>query len=50
MKRPPKKWFRRCVRQVKAEGEAIDPKKICGAVWARKTAKEKKRTVKREEK
>lgn len=50
MKRPPKTWFRRCIRQVTKKGGAIDPEKVCGKVWSRKTDKEKRRTVKREEK
>jgi len=50
MKRPPKKWFRRCVRQVKEKGGAIDPKKVCGNVWSRKSEKEKRKTVRKEEK
>ena len=50
MKRPPKTWFNRCVRQVKAKGEVIDPKAVCGKVWAHKSTKEKRKTIRKEEK
>jgi hypothetical protein len=47
--RPPKSWFDRCVSEVQAHGGAVDPAKVCGAVWARKSASEKRAIVALEE-
>lgn len=48
--RPPKSWFRRCKKQVEEKGGAIDSDKVCGKVWSRKSDKEKRRTIRKEEK
>lgn len=39
--RPTKKWWGRCVAGVSEKGGAIDPSRVCGAVWARKGPKER---------
>lgn len=40
--RPPKSWWDRCMRGVRASGGAADPRAVCGAVWSRKTPAEKR--------
>jgi len=42
-RRPPKAWFRRCVRGVERSGGAYDPQAVCGAQWQRKSEAEKRR-------
>lgn len=50
-KRPPKKWFRSCVRGVKKSGSAYDPESVCGSVWYHKLdIKQKKEIIRRSEK
>lgn len=44
-KRPPKKWWKRCVAGVESKGGAIDPAKICGALWFRKMSKADKKII-----
>lgn len=46
--RPPKQWFKRCERGVASKGGAIDPGAVCGAVWQRKTKKQKTSLVRAE--
>lgn len=46
-KRPPKKWFRDCVREVSASGSAIDPQSVCGATWYRKMGPKQRKAAKR---
>ncbi len=41
-KRPPKAWWRGCVGSVRSHGAAVDPRRVCGAVWSRKSIAEKK--------
>ena len=41
-KRPPKSWWRSCVDGVETHEGAIDPKRVCGAVWSRKSVGEKR--------
>ncbi len=41
-RRPPKAWWRGCVKRVDAHGGAIDPRRVCGAVWSRKSGAEKR--------
>lgn len=48
-KRPPKAWFQRCVHGVNAHGSASDPNAVCGSVWARKSAGEKRATMRKNE-
>jgi hypothetical protein len=48
-RRPPKNWFDRCVEGVRAGGAAVDPQAVCGATWARKSAREKRSTLAAEE-
>ena len=43
VKRPPKRWFRSCVRKVRARGKARDPAAVCGAQWYHKMSKKAKR-------
>jgi hypothetical protein len=40
--RPPKIWWRGCVSSVDSRGGAIDPRRVCGAVWSRKSTAEKR--------
>jgi hypothetical protein len=48
-RRPPKQWFRDCVRGVKQSGSAADPQSVCGALWYKKMSKAQRRaTLKRE--
>ena len=47
--RPPKDWFDRCVADVAASGHADNPRGVCGATWARKSAREKAATIRAEE-
>lgn len=46
--RPPKDWFQRCERGVASKGGALDPRVVCGSVWARKTKKQKESLVRAE--
>jgi len=53
-RRPPKKWFRDCVRGVRAgarrSGRSIrDPAAVCGAQWQRLSASRKRAAVRRSE-
>jgi hypothetical protein len=41
-KRPPKSWWSSCVKGVRSHGGAIDPRRVCGAAWSRKSRSEKK--------
>src|SRR5262249_10523793 len=41
-KRPPKAWWTSCVNGVRSHGGAIDPARVCGAVWSRKSDREKR--------
>lgn len=47
-KRPPKSWWRRCVRKVReaARGMVIDGESVCGALWSRKMSPAAKRRAK----
>lgn len=36
VKRPPKKWMKRCVRGVEKSGAAYDPQAVCGSLWHHK--------------
>jgi orotate phosphoribosyltransferase len=47
--RPPKAWWDRCMADVRARGGAIDPARVCGAVWSKKSAAEKRAIVALEE-
>lgn len=47
--RPPKGWMRDCMRSVREHGGAKDVRAVCGAVWQRKTAAEKRAIVALEE-
>lgn len=40
--RPPKKWWNRCVAGVSSHGGAIDPRRVCGSVWAKKSPAEQR--------
>lgn len=48
VKRPPKKWMRRCVRGVEKSGAAYDPEAVCGSVWYHKMSVSQKRKAVRE--
>lgn len=41
-KRPSKKWFRKCVKAVKKSRTAVEPRKVCGALWHKKMSAAKK--------
>lgn len=46
-RRPPKSWWRHCVKHVKDTHHAISPERVCGAAWAglsRKGKQHAKRT------
>jgi len=47
-RRPPKQWIRACIAGVKKSGSAYDPARVCGAVWSRKSPKEKARAAQQE--
>ncbi|MDD3474343.1 MAG: hypothetical protein PHP08_00385 [Candidatus Dojkabacteria bacterium] len=49
-KRPPKRWMRSCINQVKKKGKVRDPGAVCGSVWYRKmTPSQRRATTKKEE-
>jgi hypothetical protein len=41
-RRPAKAWFRSCVSAVERHGGAIDPRRVCGAQWKKKSSAEKR--------
>lgn len=41
-KRPPKSWWKRCVRRVKQAGNAVSPERVCGAAWRDKSPAKKR--------
>jgi hypothetical protein len=43
--RPPRRWFDDCLAGVEAKGSAYDGRRVCGAVWARKSVAEKRRVT-----
>lgn len=49
-KRPPKRWWKRCVRGVEKSGAAYDPQSVCGDLWHHKlTSVQKKKAVRKSE-
>lgn len=48
-RRPTKKWWRECTSAVASSGSAVDPSRVCGATWARKSASQKRATIARTE-
>lgn len=49
-KRPPKRWMRSCISQVKAKGGVRNPGAVCGSVWYQKmTESQRKATTRKEE-
>jgi hypothetical protein len=48
-RRPPCRWFRRCVEDVAVAGHAADPAAVCGAAWRRKSKRQKAETIAMEE-
>lgn len=47
-KRPPKRWWKSCVRGVEKSGMAYDPESVCGSVWYHKMSPAQKREAVRE--
>jgi len=47
-KRPPKRWWNRCVRGVEKSGVAYSPEDVCGDLWHHKLGVEQKRKIVRE--
>lgn len=47
-KRPPKKWFKDCIKGVKESGGAYDPQAVCGSLWHQKMTDKERREVTRE--
>lgn len=45
--RPPKKWWRNCVRGVTESGSAADPESVCGSVWYHKMSAAERRAATR---
>jgi hypothetical protein len=45
--RPPKKWFRDCVRGVRSRGGARDAEAVCGAVWYHELSPAARRRISR---
>jgi hypothetical protein len=41
-RRPPETWWRGGVSRVESHGRAVDPRRVCGAVWSRKSTAEKR--------
>ena len=41
--KPPKAWFDKCVKSVKAEGKIDDPSRLCGWVWHHRMSDEAKK-------
>lgn len=48
-RRPPKAWFDRCVRGVKAGGSAYDPQAVCGAQWQKMSDSQRRRAMRESE-
>jgi hypothetical protein len=48
MKRPPRKWMKRCIKGVSAHS-AQDPAAVCGSLWYHKMSPAAKRKAMREE-
>lgn len=46
-RRPPKRWFDRCLRSVAAKKYARDPAAVCAAAWWRRPPAERERIVRR---
>jgi hypothetical protein len=46
-KRPPRRWFDRCLRSVTARKYARDPAAVCAAAWWRRPPAERERIVRR---
>jgi hypothetical protein len=46
-RRPPKRWFDRCLRSVAAKKYARDPAAVCAAAWWRRPPAERDRIVRR---
>ena len=47
-KRPPKRWWKSCVRKVEKSKYADDPEAVCGSVWYHKMSAAQKRKAVRE--
>jgi hypothetical protein len=47
-RRPPRRWFERCVAGVTAGGGAVHPDAVCGAAWRDKSRAEKALAVREE--
>lgn len=49
-KRPPKRWWKSCIRGVEKSGAAYDPQGVCGDLWYHKmTTEQKMKAVKESE-
>ncbi len=49
-KRPPKKWFRKTVREVKKRDKTIkNPEAVVGHIWHHQLSEKKKREIVRRE-
>lgn len=48
-RRPPKKWWGRCVAGVRASGSARSPEEVCGSEWYHKMSPAKKAAAVRRE-
>lgn len=48
VKRPPKKWFKSCIKGVEESGYAEDPGAVCGDLWHHKMSTAQKRMAVRE--
>lgn len=47
-RRPPRGWFRRCVKGVEKSGEVSNPNAVCGSVWYHKLSAADRRRITRE--
>lgn len=50
VRRPAKKWFKRCVKSVEKSGGADNPEAVCASNWYGKTESERRTIVRSEEK
>lgn len=48
VKRPPKRWWKRCVQGVEKSGYAESPEAVCGDLWYHKMSILQKREAVRE--
>lgn len=48
-KRPPKSWWKSCIKGVEKSGYADNPGAVCGSLWHHKLSEYQKRKIVKEE-